>query len=154
AESYAALGLFFERQSQLHAALLGPNVILETSGASAPHGVTPALRRPVASLPPAFWVQIVTGVFSLMVGAWVWSLRREELAARLLAGAGLGIFAAAVAAAIYSSREVALAGWLFRSLSAINHFGALTFGVAMAALFLIYPRRLVPVRTLWLAPVV
>src|SRR5690606_25199642 len=39
-------------------------------------------------------------------------------------------------------------------LSAINHFGALVFGVAMVALFLTYPRRLLPVRALWLLPVV
>ncbi len=156
AESYVALRRFFERQGQLHAVLRsGTEVTLETVGASAAQvGVTPAPRRPVTSLPPVFWVQIVTGFVSLMVGAWVWSLRRGELPARLLAGAGLGILAAAFSAAVYSSREVALPGGLFHALSALNHFGALAFGVAMVALFLVYPRRLVPVHALWLLPVV
>ena len=155
AESYVALQRFFERQGQLHAVLRsGTEITLETGGASAAQvGVTPAPRRPVTSLPPVFWVQIVTGFVSLMVGAWVWSLRQGELPARLLAGAGLGILAAAFAAAVYSSREVALPGGLFHTLSAINHLGALAFGVAMVALFLVYPRRLVPVHALWLLPV-
>ena len=38
------------------------------------------------------------------------------------------------------------------TLSAINHFGALAFGLAMVALFLVYPRRLIPVHALWLLP--
>ncbi len=155
AESYAALQRFFERQTQLHAALTGAEVALGVGGASAGLVlITPASQRPITSLPPVFWVQIMTGLISLMVGTWVWSLRRGEIPARLLAGAGLGILAAAFAAAVYSSREVALPGGLFHALSAINHFGALAFGVAMVALFLVYPRRLVPVHALWLLPVV
>ncbi len=155
AESYAALRRFFERQAQLHAALVGAEVALEVGGTSAGRVlITPASQRPITSLPPVFWVQIMTGLVSLMVGTWVWSLRRGELPARLLAGGGLGILAAAFAAAVYSSREVALPGGLFHALSAINHFGALAFGVAMVALFLVYPRRLIPVHALWLLPVV
>lgn len=155
AESYPALKRFLDRQGALHAALASPEVTLETGGASAAHQVvTPAPRRPVTSLPLVFWVQIATGLVSMIVGAWVWSLRRGELSAGLLAGAGAGILLAAFPAAIYSSREVALPGALFHALSAINHFGALTFGVAMVALFLVYPRRLVPVRALWILPAV
>jgi signal transduction histidine kinase len=155
AESYAALKRFLERQSELHAALAQPDVTLETGGASAVQiVVTPAPRRPVASLPPVFWVQIATGLVSMMVGAWVWSLRRGELSAGLLALAGAGVLVSAFPAAVYSSREIAVPDGLFRALSAINHFGALVFGVAMVALFLTYPRRLLPVRALWLLPVV
>ena len=155
AESYAALERFLERQGGFHAALAQPDVTLETGGASAVQiVVTPASRRPVTSLPPVFWVQIVTGLISMMVGAWVWSLRRGELSAGLLALAGAGVLVSAFPAAVYSSREIALPGGLFHALSAINHFGALVFGVAMVALFLTYPRRLVSVRALWLLPVV
>ncbi len=46
------------------------------------------------------------------------------------------------------------AGDLFRILYAIGHFGALGFGVAMVSLFLVNPHRLVPVRVLWLMPLV
>jgi hypothetical protein len=105
AESYAALKRFLERQSELHAALAQPDVTLETGGASAVQiVVTPAPRRPVASLPPVFWVQIATGLVSMMVGAWVWSLRRGELSAGLLALAGAGVLVSAFPAAVYSSR--------------------------------------------------
>ena len=153
AESYAALQRFFGRQADLYAALAGASVTIETGG-TAPLRikVTAATGRPLSSLPPAFWVQIVTGLVSVIVGAWVWSLRRGELSARLLALAGLGILVAAFPAAVYSAREFALPGGLFRALSATNHFGALAFGVAMVALFLSYPRRLVPVSALWLLP--
>lgn len=155
AESYIALQRFFERQSQFHAVLQGPDVALETGDAPDERvSVTPASQRPVTSLPPAFWVQIITGLISMMVGVWVWSLRRGELSAGLLAAAGASILVSAFPAAVYSSREIALPGGLFHTLSALNHLGALGFGVAMVALFLVYPRRLVPPQALWLLPAV
>src|SRR5690606_10162774 len=77
-----------------------------------------------------------------------------ELSAGLLALAGAGVLVSAFPAAVYSSREIALPDGLFHALSAITHFGALVFGFAMVALFLTYPRRLLPVRALWLLPVV
>lgn len=155
AESYAALERFFDRQGALHAALAGGSVILETGGPSGLQvEVTPIAGRPLSSLPPTVWVQLVTGLVSVIVGAWVWSLRRNELSAALLALAGLAILVSAFPAAVYSSREIAMPGGLFRVLSATNHFGALAFGVAMVALFLSYPRRLVPASLLWLLPAV
>lgn len=160
AESYVELERFFKRQDALYAAIQGAQVELETRGAetrvlTVSHSiVTPAPRRPVTSLPSVFWIQILTGLVSLMVGFWVWSLRRDEPSTRMLAVAGASIPVAAFSAAVYSSREIALPGGLFHALSATNHFGALAFGVAMVALLFIYPRRLVPIRALWLLPVV
>lgn len=155
AESYDALKHFLSRQSRLHAVLQGLDVALETDGIAARHVlVTPASHRSVTSLPLVFWVQIVTGLVSMMVGVWVWSLRRAELSAGLLAIAGASILVSAFPAAVYSSREIALPGTLFHGLMAMNRLGTFGFGVGMVALFLVYPKRLVPTRALWPLPLV
>ena len=57
-------------------------------------------------------------------------------------------------AAIYSSRELALPGDLFRVLSSVNHAGALSFGCALGGLFLMYPKPFVRPRTLLWIPAV
>lgn len=153
AESYVALRRFFARQSELYGAISKPQVLIQTAGnAAASVEIQPASSRPITSLPPVYWVQITTGVLSVLIGTWIWSLRRNELSARLLAVAGAGIMISAFPAAVYSSREIALPEDLFRLLSVTNHFGTLTFGVAMMALLLVYPRRLVNTRWLWLLP--
>ncbi|MAM09762.1 MAG: histidine kinase [Rhizobiaceae bacterium] len=150
AESYKALARFFERQDLLSQILAGDELVITTGGTEAEaFVVTPAASRPISSLPASFWVQILTGLATLLIGAWVWCLRRDDIAARLLALAGLSIPVFAFPAAIYSTRELALSANLFRVLSALNHFGALSFGVAMVALFLVYPYRLVSNRFLW-----
>lgn len=152
AKTYDDLHAFFSRQDAFHQALSGTEVTLETDNGSVT--LTPAGQRPLASLPAVFWVQIAAGLISMMVGVWVWSLKRRQLSSTLLAIAGSGVLISAFPAAVYSTRELALPGRLFAALCATNHLGTLIFGVAMAALFLIYPRRLVTPRTLWLLPVI
>ncbi len=155
AESYIALRHFFARQSELYNPITKPQVLVQTAGnAAASVEIKPASSRPITSLPPVYWVQIATGVFSVLIGTWIWSLRRDEHSARLLAVAGAGIMLSAFPAAVYSTREIALDGTVFRLLSAINHFGTFTFGVAMFALLLVYPRPIVQMRSLWLLPAV
>lgn len=150
APSYVELEDFLERQEQLYALISAPSVTLTIAE---PHAaqveISPAPSRPIRDLPLVFWVQIVVGLISVIVGVWVWCLRQTLLAPQLLALAGIGIALSAFPAAIYSARELALPSALFRTLSAINHFGTLVFGVAMVSLFLTYPRRLVPAFVLW-----
>ncbi|MBN9587036.1 MAG: ATPase [Afipia sp.] len=138
---------FMERQSSLAAILKGPQVVLQLSSGNAV-GLTPE-SRPLRDLPAAFWVQIITGLGSLLIGGWVLAVRPADIAARLLALAGVMIMISAFAAAIYSSRELAIDGGLFRALSALNHIGALGFGMAMIMLFLSYPKKLAPSSWLW-----
>jgi signal transduction histidine kinase len=155
AESYSALARFFERQSLLSQILARNTVVIATGEDEAEaFVVTPERSRPISSLPAAFWVQIATGLATLLIGAWVWSLRRDDIATRFLALAGISIAISAFPAAIYSTRELAIPAGLFRALSAMNHFGALAFGVSMVALFLVYPRRLVSNRPLWVLAIV
>ena len=144
AESYKALARFFERQRLLNRVLSADAVTISANEPEVRQFlVRPAPHRPMDSLPAVFWVQIVTGLATLLIGVWVWSLRRDDMAARLLAAAGISIPVSAFPAAIYSTRELALPGDLFHALSALNHFGTLSFGVALLGLFLVYPRRLV-----------
>lgn len=154
-ESYAAYRDFMARQSRLAALLAAPELPLlvgPPGGGEAVERPVPPGERPLGALPLVFWVQIVSAVGCLTIGAWVWSLRRGELGARLFALSGLGLFASALSAAVYSTRELAVDGGLFRALSAVNHFGAYLFGVSMIALFLTYPRPLVRPRLLLLLP--
>lgn len=116
--------------------------------------IAPLSMRPPSSLPLVFWVQIFVGLASFLIGAWVWSLRYSDVSARLLAAGGASILVSSFAAAAYGARELAIDGAWFRVLSALNHLGTVGFGVAMAALFLVYPRRLVRLRWLLVLPAV
>ena len=155
-ESFAMIARFMERQSALARLLLQPRVALYVEAERGSHEmiVAPARPRPISDLPSSFWVQLVTGLGSLLLGAWVLALRPRDLPTRLFTLAGVMIMTSAYAAAIYSSREFAIDGGLFRVLAAFNHIGALGFGAAMISLFLIYPRRLVSPRVLWIPLVV
>jgi len=151
-ESFNAIARFMERQSALARLLSQPRVVLYAEAERGAYEVivSPARARPLSDLPSAFWVQLVTGLGSLLLGAWVLALRPRDLPTRLFTLAGVMILISAYAAAIYSARELAVDGALFRALSALNHIGALGFGAAMISLFLVYPRRLVQPRVLWI----
>ncbi|MDQ7020126.1 MAG: hypothetical protein Q9M33_13310 [Robiginitomaculum sp.] len=145
--TYQVLNQFRARQNTLHQMLLQPEIMLHTvapDGTRATVTVQPRANRPIGDLALTFWVQIFVGFTGLVVGAWVWSLRRASLDSTLLLIAGAGLMASAYAAAIYSTRELAIAGDFFKTLSTINQFSALVFGVATFGLFAIYPIRLLP----------
>jgi len=150
--TYADMRRFFARQSALNGLMSGRSVSIETAhnaGASRQTVVSPEPRRPISDLPAAFWVQMLVGLLSFLIGGWVWALRRDDPAARLFALASSGILVFTFPAALYSTRELAIDGTLFRALSVMNHGGALLFGGAMIALLLHYPKPLVPTRWLW-----
>lgn len=144
--TYAVLADFFGRQS-LYAGLLrrGPVILLLRDGTGAERRVTvtPDERRDVGTLPPVFWFQVAVGVVGLLMSLWVWALRPGDRGARLFALVGLSMPGFTLPAAVYSTRELALDGTLFRVLSDMNAAGAMTFGAAMIGVFLSYPRRIV-----------
>jgi signal transduction histidine kinase len=109
----------------------------------------PAQSRPWSTLPATFWLQLASGAGGFMIGAWVWCFKPREPAARLFVLSGLGLMISAHAAAVYSSRELALPAAEFFLLDRVNFAGAALFGGAMVGLFLAYPRRIGP---RWLAP--
>ena len=154
-ESYEIHRSVMARQEKLYEAIRSGAVELTIGSTSAARfTVHPRQQRPISSLPIVFWVQIATGLTSALVGVWVWSLRRTEFSAQLLAVAGFGILVMVFPAAIYSTRELAIDRDLFRWLAAIDHFGAFSFGVAIVMLFLVYPFRITPKLIVWLPPLI
>ncbi len=151
-DSYAAMDGFFRRQDRLAAIQRGTVQVewRDPSGRTLRQQLQPLPERPLASLPAAFWFQLACGIIALLAGAWVFALKPRSRSAQLFAVAGLFFLPTTLAAAVYSSRELALPGALFGVLSVVNHFGALGFGGALAALFLVYPARLAPQPLLWL----
>jgi len=141
-----AIARFFARQDELVQRLGNAPITVEFTTAEGQVYVreVPAGRRPLSSLPYTFWLQLVVAGASFLVGAWINSLRHQDWAARLFLLSGLGILLAAATAAVYSSRELALSGTDFRWLSSLNFLGASLFGAAITGLFLLYPRRLLP----------
>lgn len=147
---FAGYDQFMARQGRLATALRAPEGTPIRLEAATPFVLTPDEHRPVGSLPAVFWVQLFVGTFGFVAGAWVLGVRGNDLPAGFLFLAGVGLLVSAHAAAIYSSRELALPQQLFRWLSGINHLGAITFGVGMIGLFLVYPIRLVRPVWIWL----
>ena len=150
-DSYAAMRSFYARQEALARLLRqGPvTLVVQVAADSRSFTLEPADRRALRSLPLVFWLQIAVGLGGAGIGVWVWGLRRGAWATRCLALSGVGLMVSAFAAAVYSTRELAIPGDVFLALSALNHFGAFAFGVGMIGLFMVYPRRLFHAR--WLA---
>jgi len=88
AECYVAFAEFITRQRGLSAALRSGTVTLALDDGGRVE-LAPADIRPLSSLPAVFWVQLVVGGGSFLIGAWVWSLKRHDLPARILTGVGL-----------------------------------------------------------------
>lgn len=145
--TYEAVAEFLARQHALATLLRSGPLALTVQGADGGERrltVVPQTARPLASLPAVYWFQLAVGMAGLLLSFWVLAVRRQDRASLLFALVGLSMLAFTTAAAVYSSRELALPAPLFRLLSEANAAGALTFGIAMIGVFLSYPRRLVP----------
>lgn len=156
-DQYGAMATFFARQSELERRLRGGAVTLELKrpdGVMVAVSVTPLQGRPFATLPTAFWFQIAAGSVAFLVGLWVLVLRPHVVGVRMFALTGVTMLTFTEAAAVYSTRELALSGHTFRVLSGLNHLGAMLFGVGLVGLFLSFPKALVRPRLLWLLPAV
>lgn len=154
-DRYPEMAAFFARQTALARILHEPEVTVTVQqGDAAPtaHRIVPA-RPSWRALPGAFWFQIFAGCAAFIVSVWVLVLRPRELAVRLFAVMGIAIPAFTIPASVYASRELALDGDTMRVLSSLNHAGANLFGIGLVAFFLVFPRRLVPLRALLLVPV-
>jgi signal transduction histidine kinase len=135
---YDDYNAFMARQEQLAKILSADRVGLETPDGIA--WIDPG-QRPLGDLPWIFWFQMICGGIAWMVGANVIANSRER-AARIYAMTGAAFLLVTYTAAIYSARELALDGGLFRFLSAADHAGAFLFASAFLSLLWIYPSRL------------
>lgn len=154
-DEFSQMNAFFERQSVLHGLLQEPVQATWRNADGTPMQATLiAQRRPLGSLPPPFWFQIAVSCAGFLIACWVWALRPADWGARMFALTGISFPIFALPAAIYSTRELALPGEMFRTLAALNHAGAFMFGCALMALFLCYPRRLLAPAWLLLLPLI
>ncbi|MDF1726167.1 MAG: ATP-binding protein [Sulfitobacter sp.] len=154
--TYPAMRTFFDRQSLIADQLDQPQVAvryLSQTGESRSETLTPRPRT-LADLPFPFWFQQGVGILALLTGGWVLSLRRKDWGARMFGFTALFIPVFAIAASVYSTRQIALPGDTFKLLSQINHFGAGAFGIALVGLFMMYPRPMVRARWLLLPAVI
>jgi signal transduction histidine kinase len=139
-ELFSDYNAFMQQQQSLAQSLANGQLQAETAT-----GARVALQqqeRHLRDLPLMFWLQLLFGVGGMITGALVMAGRPVDLATRLYALTGLGFLIFAPAAAVYSTRELILAGEIFRLLSLANHFGALLFTASLTALLWSYPVRL------------
>ena len=154
--SYADMNEFFQRQQQLYRTLKSPTVILTVeldNGQLSQYSIHPTTRT-LADLPVVFWFQLVVSALGFLLGCWIWVLRPHDIGARLFGLMNCMYPVFAFSAAIYSTRDIALEAGFFRTLMLINTAGAYLFGCALMALFLSYPKQLIPPRLLILILVV
>lgn len=145
---YRQMDAFFARQEHIAAILAAPAVRLTWPDGQAV--VTPG-DRPMTALPAVFWFQLSVATLGCLIACWVWVLRPGDWGARMFGITGLMFPFFAMPAAVYSSRELALPGDLFFSLSAVNHLASFMFGAALMGIFLSHPRALV--KPAWLGAV-
>lgn len=106
--------------------------------------VAPRTHRPLRSFGADFWVQIFVGIVAWLIAASVWAFRPHETSARYLLLSGAATLLFAPLSAIYTTRELAIPGALFRVINDLNFLGGSLFAAAFAALLLYYPRAIAP----------
>ncbi|UYO01186.1 MAG: ATPase [Devosia sp.] len=154
--SYPELRRFLDRQQALFDILTEDRVELHLRD-PASNDIYTVLAEPSGvplwRLPDGFWVQLLTGIASMLIAGWVWALRPHSLGPAFFAATAVGMLMATGTLAIYANRELAISGTLFKALMPINHIGTMLFGIAMVALLLTYPRRIVPPAWLLVLPI-
>ncbi|WP_026471248.1 sensor histidine kinase [Alkanindiges illinoisensis] len=143
-ETYTQGRQFFVRQHHIASLLRQSHITMQfADGSRMLLNVEPS--RPLTSLAAVFWVQMLVGLCSFLIGGWVWGMTPKRYTTLILFIAGCCIMVAAFSAAIYSSRVLALPAPLFELLSNANHTGAVLFSIALVLLFSNYPSaRLLP----------
>lgn len=151
--SYAEYDAFLARQTALAEVMAADAVELYLQDIFTREEFTSVLYtdvREVGTLADGFWLQLVTGVASLLIAGWVWALRPRQLGPIMFMLSAIGLNLSTATSALYANRELALHADVYNLLVPINHLGVVVFGLAMIALLLSYPRQLVRPRWLWL----
>ena len=115
--------------------------------------LTPADREFV-ELGLNFWLLVLTGVASFLVGVWVWALRPRDWGARMFAISGAGLMLSALPGAVFQTQGIAANGAVLWAMAALNLGGSQLCGAGLIGQALCYPRALVPPRRLLLIPLV
>ncbi|NOY86746.1 MAG: hypothetical protein GXP52_05550 [Deltaproteobacteria bacterium] len=129
---------FLDRQRVLAGILSGPLVELTLADGRKVR-VQPARSRPLSSFPLDFWLLNGMGVIIFMIGAAVWSVRRQNMAARMFFFSGMGLLVTTTAMAVIASREIALDPDLLATIRELYHVGNNVFSVFGVGLLFHYP---------------
>ena len=154
--SYAEYDAFLARQTALAEVMAADAVELHLQDIFTREEFTSRLYtdyREVTTLTDGFWLQLITGVASLLISGWVWALRPRHVGPIMFMISAIGLTLSTATSAIYANRELALHADVYAVLVPINHLGVVVFGMAMMGLLLSYPRQLVRPRWFWLLPV-
>lgn len=135
---------FLDRQDQLARIQSSEEIHLTCAEAKTYHLIPSPRGRPLSSLPPDFWVQLVVGITAWLVSALVFAFRPRDTCARYLLLSGAATLLFSTMAALYSTRELALTGAMFRWANDLNFLGGSLFAASFVALLLYYPKRLAP----------
>lgn len=103
--------------------------------------LAPGTWRPLSVIALPVWTSLLAGAAACVLGGWVWALRPRDLAAGLFAFSGVLTLGFCVAAVFWLLQTPLSPDFLFTA-SLVNMISASGFGIAMIALFLIYPVRL------------
>lgn len=155
--SYAEYDAFLARQSALADVMAADAVELYLQDIFTQEEYTSVLYtdyREVTALTDGFWLQLLTGVASLLIAGWVWALRSRHIGPIMFLISAVGLTCSTATSALYANRELAWHADLYALLVPINHLGVVVFGLAMIGLLLSYPRQLVTPRWFWLLPVI
>jgi signal transduction histidine kinase len=137
---YPDYNRFMQRQAQIHALLQKPQVSIRF--ADGEHVVVAPRPSQISDLGAMFWLQLFVASVASLFGASVWVFRQHNSATLHYFLTGLFLGVVIFPAAIYSSRELALDGAIFRLLSVIDHLGLYLVMAALIALIWSYPRPL------------
>ncbi len=141
---YATCRCFLERQDRLSSIQASEDLVFVAEDGRR-FVVRPSLEgRPLTALLADFWVQCVVGLIAWLVSAEVFAFRPGEASARYLLLSGASTLLFAPAAAVYTTRDLAVPGGLLRWASDLNFLGGSLFSASFAALLLVYPRRIAP----------
>lgn len=147
-ETYQEYNHFLEQQTRISQALSGNTLWLESDNDTLQ---TLELRqRQFKDLRFGFYLQQISGLVCLLIGGAIWAFNIHRIESRFYLLMGSGVALSCWSSAVYTSRELAISGELFRQLSLVNHFGAAAFGGGLVGLFTVYPRALASPGRAWL----
>lgn len=106
--------------------------------------VQPEARRPLRTLPVAFWIGIVVGAVSGLIPAAIFVFRPREASARYVLLSGVSMLVCAPAGVMYAARELGLPELDFYLINGANYFAGNLASAAFFALLLVYPNRIAP----------
>ncbi len=129
---------FFERQGQIYSVLTDAEPHVET-----PQGdVVVTFKEEGFPGSFNFWLQLFVGNVGALIGVAVWTFQRNNIGARHFCVTGIGLAIAAISAAVYSARSIALPADMFNLLSDANGFGTAFFCCGFFCMMWNYPRLL------------